>query len=447
MAFRFEDGTTGSVDALVSARDVRTLVEELWLAGAEAIAVNGERIVGSTAVIDIGGSMLVNSAYLALPYTITAIGPPDLYERLQQSVAFVQFVRERIEPVGIQLSVANLSGPTSRLRRDRRVAVREARRGPVTTPIPGWEPRRPGWEPRPTDPTRLSSRLTVAAVAALLGVLVIGQLRGQAGVPGLSALSATELTQLIANLTTGNDQLRDEIAELQRQESHLVATKQRGETTVDELTADLQRIRAWSGITPVTGQGSLTIQGPIGGDGVEDLLNELRNAGAEAVAVAGVRIVGGGGRRDARRALGREPGDRGRVRDPGDRQPPDPDRHADTDRGRDRPWDDVPARAAHGHADRIHDAPGIGSDRSADLCATPPLILSRRCPAGPSSSCTWATSFGFGEPIPADPASGRSIASAPTSACAAGAAGATCCSSAACSRPASASSSRAVTRP
>ncbi len=44
----------------------------------------------------------------------------------------------------------------------------------------------------------------------------------------------------------------------------------------------------------MTGQGIvITIQGPVGGDGVEDLLNELRNAGAEAIAVAGVRVVGG----------------------------------------------------------------------------------------------------------------------------------------------------------
>jgi uncharacterized protein YlxW (UPF0749 family) len=139
-----------------------------------------------------------------------------------------------------------------------------------------------------------SSRLTVAAVAALLGVLVVGQLRGQAGVPGLSALTATELTQLIANLTTRNDQLRNEIAGLVRQESNLVDARNRGETTVDELTSDLARIRAWAGLTPVTGQGiAITITGPIGGDGIEELLNELRNAGAEAIAVDGVRVVAG----------------------------------------------------------------------------------------------------------------------------------------------------------
>ena len=141
---------------------------------------------------------------------------------------------------------------------------------------------------------RMNTRLSVAAVAALLGVLVVGQLRGQAGVPGLSALSATELTQLIANLTTRNDQLRTEISGLARQEANLTATRNRGETTVGELTSDLARIRAWAGLTVVMGQGiAITVSGPIGGDGIEELLNELRNAGAEAIAVDGVRVVAG----------------------------------------------------------------------------------------------------------------------------------------------------------
>ena len=84
------------------------LVEELWLAGSEGVAVNGERLSGSSAVIDIGGSTLVNSAYLAPPYTIRAVGPPDLYDRLRSSVAFVDFVHGRIERSGISLSVAQL---------------------------------------------------------------------------------------------------------------------------------------------------------------------------------------------------------------------------------------------------------------------------------------------------------------------------------------------------
>lgn len=107
VAFQLEDGgQAAGPDGLVTARDVRVLVQELWLAGADGIAVNGERLVGSSAVIDIGGSMLVNSAYVAPPYTVTAIGPTDLYARMRASVAFVEFVQGRLERSGIRLTVA-----------------------------------------------------------------------------------------------------------------------------------------------------------------------------------------------------------------------------------------------------------------------------------------------------------------------------------------------------
>jgi uncharacterized protein YlxW (UPF0749 family) len=106
LAFRIEDGGAGGVDAIVSAQDVRFLVGQLWLAGAEGISVNGERIAGTSAVIDIGGSILVNSAYLAPPYEVRAVGPADLYDRLRGSVAFVDFVQGRIDRSGISLTVA-----------------------------------------------------------------------------------------------------------------------------------------------------------------------------------------------------------------------------------------------------------------------------------------------------------------------------------------------------
>jgi uncharacterized protein YlxW (UPF0749 family) len=93
-------------DYLVGSRDIRTVVEELWLAGAEAIAVNGERVTPTTAIIDIGPSLLVNSAYLAPPYQVTALGPADLYDRLSAASGFVDFVRLRGEGFGIGLSFA-----------------------------------------------------------------------------------------------------------------------------------------------------------------------------------------------------------------------------------------------------------------------------------------------------------------------------------------------------
>ena len=93
-------------DYLVGSRDIRVVVEELWGAGAEAISVNGERLTTSTAIIDVGTSVLVNSAYLTPPYQVSALGASDLYQKLSAAPAFVDFVRARGAGYGIQISVA-----------------------------------------------------------------------------------------------------------------------------------------------------------------------------------------------------------------------------------------------------------------------------------------------------------------------------------------------------
>jgi uncharacterized protein YlxW (UPF0749 family) len=93
-------------DYLVSGLDVLTVMDQLWLAGAEGISVNGERVVVSTAVVDIGGSVVVNGAYVAAPYQVTAIGPKSMFDTLTHQAGFVDFVRARGEAFGIGISYA-----------------------------------------------------------------------------------------------------------------------------------------------------------------------------------------------------------------------------------------------------------------------------------------------------------------------------------------------------
>jgi len=112
IVLKLEDSTQplppdgNAADYLVTAADLRTVVAELWLAGAEAIAVNGERLTTSTAIIDIGGSVLVNAAYLAGPFDVSAIGPTDLFDRLSASPGFREFVQTRRGSFGIGVSWA-----------------------------------------------------------------------------------------------------------------------------------------------------------------------------------------------------------------------------------------------------------------------------------------------------------------------------------------------------
>ncbi len=112
IVLRFEDSTEpvspggNESDYLVGAADLRTVVALLWQTGAEAIAINGERITGSTAIVDIGGSMLVNAAYMAGPYQVTALGAKDLFSRLSATPGWEEFVRARRGAFGLGIAWA-----------------------------------------------------------------------------------------------------------------------------------------------------------------------------------------------------------------------------------------------------------------------------------------------------------------------------------------------------
>lgn len=63
-------------DHLIHDYDLRDVVSLLWMAGAEAIAINDERIVNSSSLYCVGSTVLVNNTRLSPPYQIRAIGDP-----------------------------------------------------------------------------------------------------------------------------------------------------------------------------------------------------------------------------------------------------------------------------------------------------------------------------------------------------------------------------------
>jgi uncharacterized protein YlxW (UPF0749 family) len=109
---RIEDSTTpvppggNEADYLANAADLRTVVALLWQSGAEAIAINDERVTTTTSIIDIGGSVLVNQAYLTGPYDVTAIGSKNLFATLSATPGWGEFVKTRRGSFGIGISWA-----------------------------------------------------------------------------------------------------------------------------------------------------------------------------------------------------------------------------------------------------------------------------------------------------------------------------------------------------
>ena len=57
-------------------RDLQAAVNALWAAGAEAVAVDGQRITAQTAIRQAGDAVLVNFEPVSAPYDVLAIGDP-----------------------------------------------------------------------------------------------------------------------------------------------------------------------------------------------------------------------------------------------------------------------------------------------------------------------------------------------------------------------------------
>jgi uncharacterized protein YlxW (UPF0749 family) len=137
-----------------------------------------------------------------------------------------------------------------------------------------------------------AAQLSLFAVALLIGVLLVGQLRSQQRPTEISQLPAQELSQLIDTLADRNRELRNTLVDLNATLDEYRISGNQGQSALEVTREDLRRISAFGGLTPVEGQGMiLEVDGSLDAIALNDLVNELRNAGAEAIAVDDVRIT------------------------------------------------------------------------------------------------------------------------------------------------------------
>lgn len=136
------------------------------------------------------------------------------------------------------------------------------------------------------------AQVSLFVVALFIGVLLVGQLRSQARPLQLSTLSAQELSALIETLSARNVDDADALADLREQIRDYELAEAQGRSNL-ELTRDsLDRVSAFGGLLGVRGQGiSIQIEGSFDAIAINDIIQELRNAGAEAIAVDDVRIT------------------------------------------------------------------------------------------------------------------------------------------------------------
>lgn len=89
---------------IVLVDDLRDIVTALWASGADAISINGERLVATSSIYGVGASVLVNTAFLSPPFRIEAIGPAGLLDRFTANPAFRGRVAQRVDVFGLEFA-------------------------------------------------------------------------------------------------------------------------------------------------------------------------------------------------------------------------------------------------------------------------------------------------------------------------------------------------------
>lgn len=61
-------------DLVIHSQDVQAVANGLWAAGAEALSVNGQRVVPTSALLCVGNTLLINGTVHSPPFRFAAIG-------------------------------------------------------------------------------------------------------------------------------------------------------------------------------------------------------------------------------------------------------------------------------------------------------------------------------------------------------------------------------------
>lgn len=101
--------TTADPNAyLIHDYDLRDVVNLLWMAGSEAIAINDERIVATTSIYCVGSTIMVNDTRTSPPYLIRAIGDPAAQEDLLRNPAYLKEIKRKAELYGLRFEIIQM---------------------------------------------------------------------------------------------------------------------------------------------------------------------------------------------------------------------------------------------------------------------------------------------------------------------------------------------------
>lgn len=137
---------------------------------------------------------------------------------------------------------------------------------------------------------------TAAVLLAVVGFASVVQVQANERNDDYAGARQADLVQLLDSLSAASERAENEIAELEATRSSLRNDTDSNNAALEQAREQATVLRILAGTVPTVGPGIIvTVEDPTGGVGIDQLLNglqELRDAGAEAIEINNqVRVI------------------------------------------------------------------------------------------------------------------------------------------------------------
>lgn len=95
--------------AICHATDLTDIVNTAWRGGALAVAVNDERIVGSSSVYCVGSTIMVNGTLLSPPFQLAIVGPQSALLAAFDDPSQLRDIKQRRDAFGLGFRVSRVA--------------------------------------------------------------------------------------------------------------------------------------------------------------------------------------------------------------------------------------------------------------------------------------------------------------------------------------------------
>ncbi len=97
-------GATGD-DVVIHQSDVQAVVNALWAAGADGVAIMGQRLIATSAVRCVGNTLLLQGRTYSPPFVVTAIGEADDMRAQLEASPGVGLLQQAVDDFGLTFQV------------------------------------------------------------------------------------------------------------------------------------------------------------------------------------------------------------------------------------------------------------------------------------------------------------------------------------------------------